>query len=81
MPFFYQSRQEIRQGDRVTYHDELGEIEFVAEKLVGDAAIDWYVREHGGGVMVSEPKSFGHVFVHDTESDEDLILIARKDAT
>ena len=37
----YQSGEEIRKGDRVLFHGEPGEIEFVAEKLVGDPAVDW----------------------------------------
>ena len=79
MPFHYQSGEEIKAGDRVTYHGEPGEIEFVADKIVGDAAIDWHVTEQGGGVMIIESKYFGRVFVHDTKNDEDLILIARKE--
>jgi hypothetical protein len=65
----------------VTYHGEPAEIEFVADKLVGDGAIDWFVTEYGGGVMITEPKVFGSVFVHDTKNDEDLILIERQEAT
>jgi hypothetical protein len=53
----------------------------VADKIVGDGAMDWYVTEQGGGAMIIEPKFFGSVFVHDTENDEDLILIARKEST
>ena len=53
MPFLYPSREEIKAGDRVTYHGEPGEIEFVADKVIGDSAIDWYVTEHGGGVMIA----------------------------
>jgi hypothetical protein len=30
MPFTYQSGEEIQRGDRVLFHDEPGEIEFVA---------------------------------------------------
>ncbi|MGD0758483.1 MAG: hypothetical protein ABR921_06240 [Candidatus Sulfotelmatobacter sp.] len=81
MPFFYQSGEQIEKGDRVTYHGEPGEIDFVADKIVGDSAFDWYVTEQGGGVMIIEPKVFGRVFVHDTENDEDLILIARQKST
>ncbi len=77
MPFFYQAGEEMKKGDRVTYHGEPGEIEFAAEKVVGESEIDCYVREHGAGVMIVEPKNFGRVFVHDTENDEDLIFIAR----
>ena len=53
----------------------------MADKIVGDSAMDWYVTEQGGGVMIIEPKFFGRIFVHDTENDEDLILIARQEAT
>ncbi|MGA9978903.1 MAG: hypothetical protein WBQ08_09740 [Candidatus Sulfotelmatobacter sp.] len=81
MPFFYHSGEQIKPGDRVTYHGEPGEIEFVADQIVGDAALDWFVTEHGGGAMIIEPKFFGSVFAHNTEDDEDLVLIARKDAT
>jgi hypothetical protein len=80
MPFFYQSEEQIRKGDRVTYHGEPGEIEFVADKIVGDSALDWFVTERGGGAMIVA-KGFGSVFVHDTKSDEDLVLVARQEAT
>ena len=64
----------------MTYHGEAGEIEFVADQIVGDSALDWYVTEYGGGVMVVGPKSFGRVFVHDTKNDADLILVARRES-
>jgi hypothetical protein len=47
---------------------------------VGDNAIDWWVTEQGGGVMISA-KDVGRVFVRGTVNDEDLILIARQEAT
>jgi len=81
VPFFYTSGEQIKKGDRITYHGEPGEIEFVADKIVGDAAIDWHVREQGGGVMIVAPKVFGRLFVHETDDEEDLILIARKEPT
>ena len=80
MPFLYTSGEEVRKGDRVTYCGEPGEIEAVADELVGDAEADWFVKEVGRGVLINEPKVFGHVFVHNTELDEDLILIAREDS-
>jgi hypothetical protein len=48
----YLSGEEIRKGDRVLFHREPGEIEFVVDKLTGDAAVDWYMHEFGGGVMI-----------------------------
>jgi len=79
VPFLYNSGKEIRKGDRVTYHGAPGHIEFIAEKITGDPGIDYYVKEHSGGVMIVEPKSFGRMFLHDTEIDEDLVLVARSD--
>ena len=73
----YQSGEEIRKGDRVLYHGEPGDIEFVVEKLVGDPKLDWYMTEFGPSVMVREPKFFGRVVIQDTENDEDLELVSR----
>jgi oxalate decarboxylase/phosphoglucose isomerase-like protein (cupin superfamily) len=78
MPFFYPTGEEIKTGDRVTYHGEPGEIEFVAEKLLGNPEIDWYVTQFGSGAMIFVPRSFGRVFVNDTVKDEDLIFVERK---
>jgi hypothetical protein len=77
MPFYYQSGQEILKGDRVTFHGYPAEIEFVVDKVTGDPAVDWYMQEFGGGVMVREPKHFGHCFLHDTQNAEDLVLVKR----
>jgi hypothetical protein len=73
----YQSGQEIRKGDKVLLHGEPGEIEFVVERLVGDPAMDWHMREQGQGVMVLEPKQFGRAYIRDTENAEDLKFISR----
>jgi hypothetical protein len=78
--FKYQSGEEIMQGDYVTFHGAPGEIEFVAEKLVGDPTLDWYVREFGGGVMVVD-KVAGATLMHDTEGAEDLVFVSRKGDT
>lgn len=77
MRFLYQSGDEIQRGDRVRLHGELGEIEFIADPL-GDPS-DWYVKEHGGGVMIVEPKSFGRLFINarDIPEYEDLEFVSR----
>jgi hypothetical protein len=75
--FKYQSGEGIKKGDRVMFHGEPAEIEFVVDKLVGDPSMDWYVQERGGGVMVLEPKVFGSVFLHETQDLEDLVFLAR----
>jgi hypothetical protein len=72
MPYFYASGDEIRQGDRITLHGEPGEIEFVADAATDPS--DYFVREYGGGVMVT---AFGAVFLSDPADKEDLILVAR----
>jgi len=79
LPFNYYSGEEIKKGDRVLYHDEPGEIELLADPLVRDVETDWYVEEYGGGVMIAEPKVFGHVFISDTANEEDLIFVARRE--
>jgi hypothetical protein len=42
--------------------------------------MDWYAPEYGGGVMIAAEK-FRPLFVHDTENEEDLILIVTQEAT
>ena len=78
MPLKYQSGEDIREGDRVMFHGEPGEIEFVVDRFVGDPATDWYMREFGPGVMVREPKHFGRAYIRDTMSNEDLMFVSRK---
>jgi hypothetical protein len=75
VPFFYQSGEEIKKGDRVLLHGEPAEIEFVADSA--DNPDDWYVVEYGGGVMIIEPKFFGSLFVSDPQDYEDLCFVSR----
>ena len=77
MPFRYQSGEEIRSGDNVTFHGEPGTIEFVADSQAPTPETDWYVREYGGGVMVVEPKNFGRAFLTETSEEEDLVFVCR----
>jgi hypothetical protein len=75
--FRYQTGEEIRKGDRIRYHEDLGEVEFVADLLSGDPESDWYVTEYDGGVGLLVPGSFGRVFLTSTDDDEDLEFISR----
>jgi hypothetical protein len=76
VPFFYQSGEQIKAGDRVSLHLESGEIEFVADPV--DDPDNWFCKEYGGGVMVVEPKIFGHLFIQAPVSDyEDLEFVSR----
>jgi hypothetical protein len=67
----YASGEEIRAGDRVLWHCEVAQVEFVA--LRGDPETDYYVDECGEGCMILG--SFGRVF--ETEADEPLEFVAR----
>jgi hypothetical protein len=79
MTLKYQSGEEIKKGDRVLFHGEPGEVEFVVDGSNEDPALDWYLQEFGGGVMIREPKHFGSVFVRATslQETEDLELLSR----
>jgi hypothetical protein len=72
----YASGEEIRKGDKVLFHDQAGEIEFIAEELSGDDEADWFVREHGPGLMIS---GFDHVYISasDPVELEDLVFVSR----
>ena len=76
MPFFYESGEEIKAGDRVTYWGQAAEIELVAD----DEEQKWYGREEGGGVMIVElapQKLFGRIVLHAPHTEEDLVFVAR----
>jgi hypothetical protein len=79
MPFKYKTSEGIRKGDLGEFHGMPGRIEFVAELLTGDPEIAWYVKKFGGGVMILEPKVFGRVFLNETDTAEDLIVVSRAD--
>jgi hypothetical protein len=76
VPFFCQSGERIEPGDRVRLHGEPGEVEFVADPE--DDPDSWHVKEHGGGVMIVEPKVFGRLFIHAPVSQyDDLVFVSR----
>lgn len=76
----YRSGQEIRKGDRVLFHRNPAEVEFVAADA-NDPELAWYVSEYGGGVMVFEGAISGRTFI-DADSlpeYEDLEFVSRED--
>ena len=77
MTLTYQSGEDIRIGDRVTYGGNAGTIEIVVESLTGDPEHDWLLEANGAGVMVAEPKVFGRVYLRDPHAEEDLRFVGR----
>ena len=59
MPLKYQSGEDIRCGDCVSYRGNPGFIELVVDGLAGDSETDWYFETLGPGVMVREPEVIG----------------------
>jgi hypothetical protein len=79
MSFIYRSGEEIKNGDRVLFHRQAAEVEFVAGDP-GDSKTSWYLQEFGGGVMISDPATSGHTFIPASQIDEydDLEFVSRK---
>ena len=75
----YRSGEQVKEGDQITYHGEPAEVEFVVTERVGDPSKDWYLDEFPKGGFMIRATSFGHVFVTDSHTDEDLTLLKRKD--
>ena len=71
----YQSGEEIMAGDRVALHGNPAEIEFVVTEA---EPADWVYL--GRGVMIFEPKDFGHLFLPAEQiSDyENLEFVSRR---
>ncbi|HEV2490123.1 MAG TPA: hypothetical protein VGT03_09970 [Candidatus Acidoferrales bacterium] len=81
MPFFYQSGEEIKKGDRILYHREPGQVELVADDPNdADPEVKWHMEEHGGGIAIADPV-FGHVFIPADQiaETEDLEFVSRAD--
>ncbi len=76
----YRSGEAIKTGDRIRYHGNAAEIEFVADPETVDAESEWYVKEFGGGVMLVD-SLFGHIFISNEllPYDEDLEFVARSE--
>jgi hypothetical protein len=80
MSLKYQSGEAVMKGDCVLFHSDPGEVEFVADPLVSDASTQWYVKEYGGGIMLTKLKEFGSVFISDPEADDELEFVCRSDS-
>jgi hypothetical protein len=76
--FKYQSGEDIEKGDRVRFHGNIAEIEFVASDP-SDPSVAWYVKEFGGGVMVLEGSALGRTFISSDQIEhcEDLEFVSR----
>lgn len=75
----YQSGDDIREGDRVTYGGNPGVVELVVTGPSGDETRDWHFRASGPGITIAEPRVFGRVYLSSPDDEEDLVLIARAD--
>lgn len=70
----YTSGEPVMKGDRIRYHSEPGEVEFIAD--APDPATAWYVEQFGGGCMITT-NAFGSVFLHSTADNDFLEFISR----
>ena len=76
-PLLYSTGEEIRKGDCVLLHSEAGEIDLVLDGETNTEA--WPAEKHGRGIMISEPKVFGHLFLSEADiaGYEDLEFVSR----
>ena len=78
----YRSGETIRKGDRIRFHGHAAEIELVADPETADPESEWYVKEFGGGVLITDPSVSGRTFI-DKDSlgkYEDLEFVARSES-
>jgi hypothetical protein len=74
----YQSGEEIKKGDKVRFHGNPAEIEFVASDPA-DPHQAWYINEYGGCVMVLDPAVSGNTLIpaDHIPNYEDLEFVSR----
>ena len=77
--FIYQSGKEVKTGDRITYHGEPGEVQFVVSEKVGDGDLDWYMNGFSEGGFMITVRTFGSVFLTESAIGEDLQFVSRRD--
>jgi len=75
MALYYQSGEEIRKGDKILLDGHAGEIELVVDPSAPSPETNWYIEEHGSGVVITEPAVYGSVFTGET--DPDLKFVSR----
>ena len=72
----YRTGDEIQSGDRVLLHHAPGEVEFVLDGETNPE--QWPAHMYGRGIMIAEPKTFGHIFVPEEHiGTEDIVLVSR----
>ena len=78
MILWYRSGEEIQNGDRVLFHRNPAQVEFVANDPA-DPDHAWYVHEFGGGVMIDDPAVSGRTFIEANQLLEcgDLEFVSR----
>lgn len=75
----YESGEEVRIGDQVTFGGRAARVELVVHGLTGDPLNDWEFETNGPGALVVEvePKSFGRCYFRNPEIKSDLRLVCR----
>ena len=75
--FTYQSGEELRKSDRITYHGNPREVEFVLVDPTGEAATGWYLEKFPGGGIMIYAEGFGNVFLEESDTDEDPEFLSK----
>ncbi len=76
--FKYETGEEAMAGDRIRYHGEPGEVEFVAMNASDHPDADWYIQQYPPGGIMIVAKGMGSVFLTAGEDEEDLEFVSRK---
>jgi hypothetical protein len=74
----YRSGEEIKKGDRVLFHKNPAEVEFVASDP-DNPETSWYLQEFGGGAMILDRMVSGCTFIPagSIAEYEDLEFVSR----
>lgn len=80
-PPVYLTGKEVKNGDRILFHGEPGEVEFVVTDVTGDPSMDWYLEEHPGGGVMIRAKEFGSVFLPIGTIDGRLEYVSRSNGS
>jgi hypothetical protein len=73
----YVSGQSVLAGDRVRFHGETGQVEFVVTEKTGEPGRDWYLDQFPGGGAMITAEDVGSVFLGVDDFDDRVEFVAR----
>jgi hypothetical protein len=78
LPFTYQTGDNVREGDKIVFQGEPGQVEFVASASSGTPEQKRYAEQHPKGILITTAKG-SSIFLTNDHDVKDLVFISREE--